>query len=98
MSALLGRAATAPVRSPGDGEFERLYAEYAGRVQSYCRRQLGGRVEAEDATQTVFLHALRALRAGVVPETESAWLFTIAHNVCRTYWRGAARRRRAEDQ
>jgi RNA polymerase sigma factor (sigma-70 family) len=97
MSALPA-SAPAPVRADGDRELERLYAEYARRVEGYCRRQLGGRAEAEDATQTVFLYALRALRSGVVPENESAWLFTIAHNVCRTYWRGAARRRRAEDQ
>src|SRR5438270_13236901 len=81
-----------------DAAFERLYAQHANRVFGYCRRQLGGRVEAEDATQNVFLHALRALRRGIVPEAESAWLFTIAHNVCRTYWRGAPRRRNAEDQ
>ena len=90
-------SAAAPLRAESDAELERLYATYAARVHGYCRRQLGGRAEAEDAAQTVFLHALRALRRGIVPETESAWLFTIAHNVCRTYWRGAARRRRAED-
>jgi RNA polymerase sigma-70 factor (ECF subfamily) len=97
MSALPANAPT-PVRAHRDQALERLYAEYARRVEGYCRRQLGGRAEAEDAAQTVFLYALRALRSGVVPENESAWLFTIAHNVCRTYWRSAARRRRTEDQ
>src|SRR2546430_5242916 len=87
----------AAARSVADAEFERLYAQYANRVFSYCRRQLGGRAEAEDAAQTVFLHALRALRRGIVPETQSAWLFPIAHNVCRTYWRGAAPPRRPPD-
>ena len=85
-------------RVAADAELERLYALHSRRVLAYCRRQLGGRGEAEDAAQTVFLHALRGLRAGVVPEVESAWLFTIAHNVCRTYWRSAVRRRRAEEQ
>jgi len=85
-------------RVAADAELERLYALHSRRVLAYCRRQLGGRGEAEDAAQTVFLHALRGLRAGVVPEVESAWLFTIAHNVCRTHWRSAVRRRRAEEQ
>src|SRR5437763_8868654 len=98
MSVAWAASAATPLRPSGDAELERLYAEYSTKVHGYCRRQLGGRVEAEDATQTVFLHALRALRSGVVPELESAWLFAIAHNVCRTYWRGAARRRRSEDQ
>src|SRR5437870_12970684 len=80
-------------RSVADAAFERLYTQYANRVFSYCRRQLGGRTEAEDAAQNVFLHALRGLRRGIVPQAESAWLFTIAHNVCRTYWRGAPPRR-----
>src|SRR5438128_7429885 len=88
----------AAARSVADAAFERLYTQYANRVFSYCRRQLGGRTEAEDAAQNVFLHALRGLRRGIVPQAESAWLFTIAHNVCRTYWRGASRRRQVEDQ
>src|SRR5438128_5955349 len=88
----------AAARSVADAAFERLYTQYANRVFSYCRRQLGGRTEAEDAAQNVFLHALRGLRRGIVPQAESAWLFTIAHNVCRTYWRGAPRRRQGEDQ
>jgi RNA polymerase sigma factor (sigma-70 family) len=59
----------------------------------YCTRRLRSRSEAEDAAQTTFLYALRALRRGVVPECESAWLHTIAKNVCswqqRTAWRRA---------
>src|SRR5919204_565406 len=85
-------------RLSADAELERLYAIHSRRVLAYCRRQLGGRGEAEDAMQTVFLHALRRLRSGVVLQAESAWLFTIAHNVCRSYWRSSFRRRRAEEQ
>src|SRR5438128_684882 len=86
------------LHSGADCELERLYRLHAKQVLGYCRRQLGGRSEAEDATQTVFLYALRGLRRGIVPAAHSAWLFTIAHNVCRTYWRGATRRQRVEDQ
>ncbi len=42
--------------------------------------------------QLTYLHALRALRRGVVPASDSAWLYSIAQNVCRTQHRTAARR------
>ena len=58
----------------------------------YCLHQLRSRAEAEDATQTTFLYALRALRRGVVPECESAWLTTIAKNVCHSERRTVDRR------
>src|SRR5262249_5617910 len=45
-----------------------------------------------DALQTTFLHAHRALRRGVVPESESAWLTAIAKNACRWQRRTQARR------
>ena len=69
-----------------------LFAEHSERVLGYCMRQLGSRSEAEDATQETFLLALRALRRGVVPECESAWLTTIAKNVCHSERRTVDRR------
>ena len=43
-------------------------------------------------SQTTFVYALRALRRGVVPENEAAWLTTIAKNVCHWQRRTLARR------
>jgi RNA polymerase sigma factor (sigma-70 family) len=74
-----------------DSEAARLYSEHADRILAYCRRHLSSGSEAEDAVQTTFLYALRALRSGVVPECESAWLHTIARNVCRWQHRTASR-------
>ena len=59
-----------------------LYQAHADRLTRYCRGVLGSAQEAEDAVQTTFVHAVQALRNGVVPECESAWLHTIAKNVC----------------
>jgi RNA polymerase sigma-70 factor (ECF subfamily) len=73
-----------------------LYERYAGQLLRYCHYQLGSREEAEDAVQTTFLYAFRGLRRGVVPEVESAWLFTIARNVCLGRRRASGRRRRIE--
>ena len=68
-----------------------LYRAHADMLLRYCRRQLGSAAEAEDAVQTTFVYALRALRRGVEPENEEAWLTTIARNVCHWQRRTAAR-------
>ena len=73
-----------------------LYERYASRLYGYCFQRLGSREEAEDAVQTTFLNAFRGLSRGVVPASESAWLFKIAENVCLSRHRAAFRRRRVE--
>ena len=75
---------------------EELYVAYARNVFAFCLRRLGAREDAEDALQTTFLNAFRALERGVVPLSETAWLFAIAQNVCLTRRRSASRRRRVE--
>src|SRR3954466_65828 len=73
-----------------------LYEEYSGRIFGYCVRRLPSREEAEDAVQHTFMNAFRGLEKGVVPRSESAWLFKIAENVCRERRRSAWRRSRVE--
>jgi RNA polymerase sigma-70 factor, ECF subfamily len=73
-----------------------LYEEYSGRIFGYCVRRLASREEAEDAVQHTFMNAFRGLQKGVVPRSESAWLFKIAENVCRERRRSAWRRNRLE--
>src|ERR687883_1852101 len=73
-----------------------LYERFAPRIFGYCLHRLGSREEAEDAVQTTFLNAFRGLSRGVVPASESAWLFKIAENVCLSRHRAAFRRRRVE--
>jgi RNA polymerase sigma-70 factor (ECF subfamily) len=77
---------------PADAETARLYAAHSAEILAFCRRQLTSLGEAEDALQTTFLYVLRALRRGVVPECERAWLTTIAKNVCHTQRRTLGRR------
>lgn len=69
-----------------------LFEQYSDRVLAYCLSYLKSRAEAEDALQTTFLYAHRALRRGVVPADEYAWLHTIARNVCHTQKRTQTRR------
>jgi RNA polymerase sigma-70 factor (ECF subfamily) len=89
---LLAPAAAAPEATATHG----LYERHGDRIHSYCLHQLGSREEAEDAVQTTFMNAFGALRKGVVPESEGAWLFKIAENVCLSRRRSSWRRARIE--
>jgi RNA polymerase sigma factor (sigma-70 family) len=73
-----------------------LYERNSALVYRYCLRMLGSREDAEDATQTTFFQALRAMRRGVSPDFERAWLLTIAKNECKSRYRSGSRRRERE--
>lgn len=77
--------------TPPDEVATRLFEEHSEWLLSFCTRRLGDRADAEDAVQVTFLYAFRALRRGVVPECERAWLTTIAKNVCHTQRRTISR-------
>jgi RNA polymerase sigma-70 factor (ECF subfamily) len=87
----------APGGASGD-RAEQLFHCYARQIYAFCLYRLGDRQDAEDALQSTFLNAFRALERGVVPYAEAAWLFAIAKNVCLTRRRSAVRRRRLESQ
>lgn len=89
--AIAASSSLSPARSL-ESDVGRLFEEHSERLFGYCLRFLGSRSEAEDAVQTTFLYAHRALERGVVPELEYAWLHSIAKNVCRWQLRTLARR------
>jgi RNA polymerase sigma factor (sigma-70 family) len=80
---------------PGE-RAEELFHRYERQIYAFCLYRLGDRQDAEDAVQSTFLNAFRALERGVVLHAEAAWLFKIAQNVCLTRRRSAVRRRRLE--
>jgi RNA polymerase sigma-70 factor (ECF subfamily) len=82
VSPVEGTSSRAPLCPPPEAAFASFYNEHSNRVFAYCLKHLRSREEAEDAAQTTFLYAWRSLGRGVVPVFESAWLFTIARNVC----------------
>jgi RNA polymerase sigma factor (sigma-70 family) len=94
----IGRAVGVEPRvAAREAEFTRaLYERHARHIYSYCLHQLSSREEAEDAVQTTFMNAFRGLKRGVVPESEQAWLFKIAENVCLSRRRSTWRRGRVE--
>jgi RNA polymerase sigma factor (sigma-70 family) len=94
LSELLHVETTAPAGS--DGDAAELYALYRDRIREYCVGQLRDRQEAEDALQTTFLYAFTLLKRGTQPRRPLPWLYTIAHNVCRTRRRALKRRNQVE--
>jgi RNA polymerase sigma factor (sigma-70 family) len=69
-----------------------LYERYHDRIYAFCMSRTRNPTDAEDATQTAFMHALNGLRRGVVPRFELTWLLKIAENVCHSMHRRAYRR------
>jgi RNA polymerase sigma factor (sigma-70 family) len=84
--------ATALRKSSPERTFESLYKQHAGDVYRYARALLPRQADAEDATQTTFMNAYRALERGERPRDPGPWLRAIALNVCREHHRRAGRR------
>lgn len=79
-----------------DEEAASLFALHRRRIRDYCYGQLHDRQDAEDALQATFLYAFTLMRSGTKPTRPLPWLYTIAHNVCRTRRRALNRRRQVE--
>jgi RNA polymerase sigma-70 factor (ECF subfamily) len=74
--------------------FAWLYRRYLDRVYAYAFYRLGDHHDAEDATERVFLQAMRALPTfDERGASFRAWLFTIAHHTVANVHRGRARSR-----
>jgi RNA polymerase sigma-70 factor (ECF subfamily) len=75
-------------------DFEALYAKYLRKVYTYVYYRVRNREDAEDITESVFLHALvhleRYEERGV---PFSAWLLRIAHNLTANWHRSFGQRR-----
>ena len=69
---------------PDERTFERVLAEYQGKVLRLCYAMLGNRALAEDTTQEVFLRIWRALGAFRGEAALSTWIYSITRNTCLT--------------
>lgn len=70
------------IRSGDATAFEILYDRHARELLSFCRHMLGSQSDAEDAVQSTFASAHRALLANDRRVEVRPWLFTIARNAC----------------
>jgi len=77
----------------GDQEaFELLVTRYHGPLLSYVTSQLKDRGKAEDIVQETFIRLIRHLKRHGGMEQLRPWLYKVALNLCRDYWRSASYR------
>jgi RNA polymerase sigma-70 factor (ECF subfamily) len=84
------------VRITLDGDstaFEQIIIRYETRVMTLAARLLGGRDEAQDVAQEVFLRAFRYLHRLDLRKPVEPWLMQITINVCRNAARQRQRQR-----
>jgi RNA polymerase sigma-70 factor (ECF subfamily) len=74
---------------------ELFYARYFDRIYGYVRRLLREEHLAEDVTQDIFMHVWRSLPSYDPSRELRPWVFTIATNKVRDWWRS---RRHADAQ
>jgi RNA polymerase sigma-70 factor, ECF subfamily len=72
-----------------------VFGAYRDRIYGFCLRMMRNREEAEDASQEVFLRAVRAIGTFRGEASLNTWLHQIARNACVT--RLAASRKSLED-
>ena len=82
-------------RTMTEDPFEAVVAAHHGDIHRYLARVTSRASDADDLSQETFVRAYRAYRALPPDANLRAWLFAIATNLSRNYFRGEARRRRA---
>lgn len=75
--------------------FKTLFDRHAGRLAAFFHRGMNDRILAQDLVQTTFLHVHRARRDYDPKRPFRPWLYTIAANIRREYWR--RRKRKPEE-
>ena len=81
------------VRDDSAAAFEELMLRYQNRLVTILDHLVGGRDQAEDLAQEVFLRVYRSRKRYVPGAKFSTWLFTIANNVAANARRTRSRRK-----
>lgn len=81
------------VRNDNAAAFEELMLRYQNRLVTVLDHLVGGRDQAEDLAQEVFLRVYRSRKRYTPGAKFSTWLFTIANNVASNARRTRSRRR-----
>ena len=80
--------------SPISARLQELFEKHAGMVYRRCQRLLGGAADAEEATEEVFVRAMRGWAEFDHRSAESTWLYQITTHYGLDLLRQNARRRR----
>lgn len=76
-----------------DSAFESLVFRYHKPLFGYVYRLLQDEKLAEDIVQESFLKMYQQGKKGFVPEQFKPWIYKIATNACKDYWRKASTQR-----
>jgi energy-coupling factor transporter ATP-binding protein EcfA2 len=69
--------------------FETLIFRYHSDIYAYLSRMLGSPTLAEDFTQECFVRIMESVKRRRLPDSFRPWIYKIATNLCRDYWRRA---------
>lgn len=70
-----------------DAECELKIKEYYPMIYRFVYIQVKNRADAQDITQEVFYKFFVSNIDFIDAEKERSWLFTVAYNQCKNYWR-----------
>ncbi len=69
--------------------FEAFVHRYHVAIHQYSERLLKDTKKAEDVVQETFIRLLKQLQNKQIPVYPKAWLYRVASNICKDYWRSA---------
>ncbi|WP_054956911.1 RNA polymerase sigma factor [Paenibacillus dakarensis] len=72
--------------------FEMLITRYHGPLLHYISNQLQDRQKAQDIVQETFIRLIRHFREHGALEHVRSWLYRVALNQCKDYWKSSAYR------
>lgn len=69
--------------------FEAFVHRYHAAIHQYVERLLKDSKKAEDIVQETFIRLIKQLQINSIPTYPKAWLYRVASNLCRDFWRSA---------
>nr|WP_275580589.1 RNA polymerase sigma factor [Bacillus tianshenii] len=69
--------------------FEAFVHRYHAAIHQYVERLLKDSKKAEDIVQETFIRLIKQLQIKSIPTYPKAWLYRVASNLCRDFWRSA---------
>ncbi len=79
--------------SGNDSAFDSLVFRYHKPLFGYLYRLLHDEKQAEDLVQETFLKIYQEGKRGFIPEQFKPWMYKIATNCCKDYWKKASTKR-----
>ena len=80
------------MRQGDDVAFDTFVRKYYSDILRYCSYHCDNREEAKDLTQETFLHFFNGLEAYTHRNKAKNYLYTIAGNLCKNYYKSAKTR------